>query len=732
MGLLSAIKKANTPGPPEHSVIFRASATACVVISILACATQAELPVAIAVGSILLVIGGNVFSYYNREKPFPWLKLILAFASISGFVWFIPTVSQNAVAGQLGSVEGPLAILFTWIQVTHAFDVPARRDIGFSLAGSATLMAVAAAQAISNSFAIYVMLWFVFGLAGLLAMWSSMSGGFKVALRPIALTASSVLIVGLLVVAVLPAPHASTSLILPQALAGDVSLGSSAGIVGSGPHGTEPAHAAPVNGATRVGGFLGFAGPLDTAIRASLSNQIVMRVRANRPTYWIAEIFNKWSNQTWTATPPTGSTKQYKMITGGSPFGIPAPSGSSGAGTADYQTFYLATYGPNLIFHASEANEVWFPSSHLFVSSEGTILAGSTMGPGSIYTVESQVSVPSAAQLESASSSNGSDIVLSNAQLKRYTQLPSPNPYANVKKLALEITKHSSNTYDKVLALEAWIGDHTEYSTNIPPLTRGQDTVEEFLFGNRKGYCEQISTSLAVMLRSIGIPAREATGYVPGSYNPITDLWQEEAKDAHAWVQVWFPGYGWQSFDPTAYVPQANPTPGSALAHDIATTIKRLPLIPIGAAVVLIAGLWALWIWNRNRPSTWARAISKELEIAAHRARIPEVSDQTLVSLSYQLETKWKKWLDLDPPQPGPVNLAIEAERATFGGIYPELEVQRAHLKAARVIKHKAHRLHRRERKARINKKNRNQDRTREKVQTFGQTQSPNRTHTRV
>ena len=67
------------------------------------------------------------------------------------------------------------------------------------------------------------------------------------------------------------------------------------------------------------------------------------------------------------------------------------------------------------------------------------------------------------------------------------------------------------------------------------------------------------------MLRTLGIPAREAVGYVPGPYNPITDLYDIQAKDAHAWVQVWFPGYGWQSFDPTAVVPLANPSPGSTL-----------------------------------------------------------------------------------------------------------------------------------------------------------------------
>ena len=108
-------------------------------------------------------------------------------------------------------------------------------------------------------------------------------------------------------------------------------------------------------------------------------------------------------------------------------------------------------------------------------------------------------------------------------------------------------------------SLIGWIGAHTHYSIDIPPLPAGADTVDEFLFGNRVGFCEQISTSLAVMLRSLGIPAREAVGYVPGGYDPITDLYQVHADDAHAWVQVWFPGYGWQSFDPTAVVPPEHP-----------------------------------------------------------------------------------------------------------------------------------------------------------------------------
>jgi hypothetical protein len=189
-----------------------------------------------------------------------------------------------------------------------------------------------------------------------------------------------------------------------------------------------------------------------------------------------------------------------------------------------------------------------------------------------------------------------------------------------VKALAEKITANKSTTYAKVQALIAWMGAHTHHSTDIPPLPPGADTVDEFLFGNRTGFCEQISTAMAVMLRSIGIPAREAVGYVPGSYNPITDLYEVQGKDAHAWVQVWFARYGWQSFDPTAVVPLANPSPGATLFHDAGRALKRLPLIPLGAALGA-AGLIALVVrWRRRRPATWAIAVARRMERAGTRA----------------------------------------------------------------------------------------------------------------
>ena len=121
-----------------------------------------------------------------------------------------------------------------------------------------------------------------------------------------------------------------------------------------------------------------------------------------------------------------------------------------------------------------------------------------------------------------------------------------------VRALAAQVTANAPTTYDKVRALEAWMGANTEYTLDIPPLPDGEDAVDQFLFVDQQGFCEQIGTSLVVMLRSLGIPARLAVGYATGERNPFTGLYEVRAKDAHAWAEVYFPGIGWQGFDPTA------------------------------------------------------------------------------------------------------------------------------------------------------------------------------------
>ena len=101
------------------------------------------------------------------------------------------------------------------------------------------------------------------------------------------------------------------------------------------------------------------------------------------------------------------------------------------------------------------------------------------------------------------------------------------------------------------MIMNEYLKENYPYDLSIPPQREEMDTVEYFLFEQKRGYCEQFASSLAVMVRSLGIPARIATGYVPGEYNPFTGLYEVRASDAHAWVEVYFPGYGWSTFDPT-------------------------------------------------------------------------------------------------------------------------------------------------------------------------------------
>jgi protein-glutamine gamma-glutamyltransferase len=730
--LAQAIRQANRPGPPEHSVALRVAATGAVAVGIVACWGQAELSGPFAAGSLALVVVGNVFSYRRRRRAVPYVKLLLAAAMLGAFAWFFVTMSADASAGDIASVEGPLAALFTAMQAAHSFDVPARRDLGFSLVGSATLMAVAAAQAVDLRFGGLVVAWAVFVVIGLAALWGSMAGGARSRPGAIAGSVVSVVAVGGLLVAFLPSPRAAGGgLVAPSDVGGSGPTGQPSRLVPA--HTNAAGQVASASGPTGVGGFLGFAGPLDTAVRASLGNQVVMQVRADRPTFWIAETFDSWSGQSWTETPPAGE-RQWDEVTDGPPFAVPplgqetgagaasvrAASGTGGTGsggtgsggtgraapaTPDYQTFYLATSGSDLVLHASQAAAVWFPSKLIYVSADGTIKEGTPLGAGSIYTVLSDVTSPTGAELASVSGTAGlsAPVVASDLQL--------PHAYPRVAALARRITAGQTTTYGKVTALERWIGAHTKYTTDIPPLRPGQDTVVQFLFGTRRGYCEQISTSLAVMLRTLGIPAREATGYVPGPYDPLTDLYEVQAKDAHAWVQVWFPGYGWQSFDPTAYVPLANPTPADALGHDLAVAIGQVPVLPTVPLLAVAALVGLVLAWRRSRPATWRAAVTRELEKAAARAGLSVGPADTLGTIASRLDRSIAGPLDMAITGPlerstagrarsPATDVALATELAAWREDDPAPSAARALVRSARRVRRSAGRAARRDRLA--------------------------------
>ncbi|MBD0282423.1 MAG: transglutaminase domain-containing protein [Thermoleophilaceae bacterium] len=120
--------------------------------------------------------------------------------------------------------------------------------------------------------------------------------------------------------------------------------------------------------------------------------------------------------------------------------------------------------------------------------------------------------------------------------------------YADTYSLARRLTDDEPNVYEAVKAIERYLQEEYVYRERVPS---ADVPLEDFLFRERAGYCQQFSGAMALMLRMIGIPARVAAGFSPGSFNRDTGEYRVRDLDAHSWVEVYFNGIGWVPFDPT-------------------------------------------------------------------------------------------------------------------------------------------------------------------------------------
>ena len=630
-GLVERIRRANAPGPPEHSVSLRVACAGAVLCGMAAVWSQGEITGGEAALAGALVIAGMVLSYRLRRRPIGWTKLLLAVGAVLSFGWFFHQLAGQQTA-DVATVENPLALLFVAVQVLHSFDVPARRDLAFSLAGSAILMAVAAAQATDMGFAVFVVPWLALAFWALLGMWGSSAEMRRVPARTWTGALGATLAVAGGVLLLLPAPVVGGNIDFPLNPGANVPLATPFGLAGDGGNASEPARPGTPAGASRVGGFTGFATRLDTALRGSLGDTVVMRVRAAVPSYWVGETFDRWDGQSWFT-----STGAPRILQSGAPFVLPLAAGQGVLAGGDLQTFYVVQSSPNLVFHADDAAEVWFPARSIFLRDDGTIVSPIALGSGAVYTVRSYPNTAAPSTLAAQGDADPAD-GLTPAERRHYLELPYAYPRAQA--LAASVTAAAPSTYAKVQALIGWMGSHTRYSTTIPPIAAGQDAVDTFLFTTRTGFCEQISSALAVMLRTLGIPAREAVGFVPGPYNPITDLYDIQAKDAHAWVQVWFPGHGWQSFDPTATVPAANPSPGTTALRSVAHVLGRIPAAPVGGGLVVAASAYGVVARRRRRPATWVERVARDLERVGRRSGRPRRTNETLSEYAAALDER--------------------------------------------------------------------------------------------
>jgi protein-glutamine gamma-glutamyltransferase len=155
-----------------------------------------------------------------------------------------------------------------------------------------------------------------------------------------------------------------------------------------------------------------------------------------------------------------------------------------------------------------------------------------------------------------AASARVDGAVLDPEMRRNALELPRLDP--RVPELARFFTAGAFTDLERARALERHLRHDYAYSLELPGHAVA-DPLADFLFTRKKGYCEHFATAMTVMLRTLNIPARLATGFESGTYNSISDLWVVRASDAHTWVEAWLPEQGWVTFDPTP----ADPNPSA-------------------------------------------------------------------------------------------------------------------------------------------------------------------------
>jgi len=201
--------------------------------------------------------------------------------------------------------------------------------------------------------------------------------------------------------------------------------------------------------------------------------------------------------------------------------------------------------GTNVFFLAPWANRVTGDYSLLASDAAGAVYDLDSRRPISRYEADSDIAAPLAQELRLAGRNYPPEIQALNLRL------PALDP--RIPRLALQITGAANTDYDKAAALENYLKTRFGYTLQLPR-TKVKDPVANFLFERKQGHCEYFASAMAVMLRTIGIPSRVVNGFRGDEFNDLTGNYVIRAKNAHSWVEAYFPGYGWQTFDPTPSV----------------------------------------------------------------------------------------------------------------------------------------------------------------------------------
>ena len=312
-------------------------------------------------------------------------------------------------------------------------------------------------------------------------------------------------------------------------------------------------HSGTTEIAEPFGSSLGLGGP------SGLKDTLVLDIEAPREGryYWRAAAYATYNGAEWQL--PKGP-----MISlGPGTQAVAVAKEASRRTVSQKMTNYLP--GRHLLLAASQLTAVDREAEALVRTHDGSpvafhrVSAVLPLGAGEQYTVTSHVSQASSPELRQASTDYPSWV------REQYLQLPNGLP-ERVHALAEATTSAASSPYDKAKLLEHYLRDAISYDLSPPAIPPGRDYVDFLLFDSQRAYCNGYATAMVVMARSLGVPARLATGYAQGEYDEQRRVFRIRENNAHSWSEIYFPGYGWIEFEPTvseAPLTRLDPGPGT-------------------------------------------------------------------------------------------------------------------------------------------------------------------------
>ncbi len=275
----------------------------------------------------------------------------------------------------------------------------------------------------------------------------------------------------------------------------------------------------------------------------NLGDKLVLEVRASEGRYWQGVVYDRYTGAAFQ------SSDTDRISAAANEQALP-----QNFEMRELITQTVSVYFPNntLVFAAPQPVAV-NQTSWIDVLSGNNLNMWTMLTPignGDSYQVVSSISRAPIDLLRSAGTTYPATI------RDRYLQLPDTLPQ-RVRDLARKIVADAdaTNPYDQATALETWLRQNIKYNDQIPAPAQGQDGVDYVLFVTREGFCDYYASAMAVMARSLGIPARIATGFAQGTFDSKRGVYQVYQNNAHTWVEVYFPRYGWIQFEPTASQP---------------------------------------------------------------------------------------------------------------------------------------------------------------------------------